>query len=195
MEKQIKCFTEEHKEIDAINYCPQCRIYMCNKCENIHSSFFKNHPSYKLNKEEEIFTGYCKEKGHPVKLEFFCKNHNQLCCGLCIAKLYEEGVGQHKDCDVCHIKHIKEEKKNKLKENIKCLEDLQNKFNEDINKLKEIFEKIEKDKDDLKLKVQNIFTKIRTTLNDREDQLLKEIDNLYNDKFFNEDIINTLDYI
>ena len=58
-----------------------------------------------------------------------------------------------------------------------------------MNKLKEIFEKIEKGKDDLKLKVQNIFTKIRTTLNEREDQLLKEVDHLYNDKFFNEDII------
>ena len=58
MEKQqkiqqnmIKCFTEEHKEIDAISYCPECRINMCNKCENIHSSFFKNHHAYKLNKD------------------------------------------------------------------------------------------------------------------------------------------------
>ena len=40
---------------------------------------------------------------------------------------------------------------NKLKENIKCLEDLENGFNENINKLKDIFDKIEKDKDDLKL--------------------------------------------
>ena len=123
------------------------------------------------------------------KLVFFCKNHNQLCCAACIAKLNEKGVGQHKDCDICIIEKIKEEKKNKLKENIKCLEDLQNKFNENINKLKEIFEKIEKDKDDLKLKVQNIFTKIRTTINDREDKLLKEIDIFYQNKYFNEDII------
>ena len=152
MEFQKKCFSDEHKEIDAISYCPECRIYMCNKCDNAHSSLLKNHHHpYKLNKEEEIFTGYCKEKDHPNKLEYFCKNHNQLCCGLCISKLNEKGEGQHKDCDVCYIEKIKEEKKNKLKENIKCLEDLQNKFNEDMNKLKEIFEKIEKDKDDLKL--------------------------------------------
>ena len=151
MENKIKCFSEEHKEIDAISFCPECRIYMCNKCEKIHSSFFKNHKSYKLNKDEEIFTGFCKENNHPNKLEFFCKNHNQLCCGLCIAKLNKKGLGQHKDCDVCIIEDIKEEKKKKLKENIKCLEVLQNKFNEDMNKLKEIFEKIEKDKDDLKL--------------------------------------------
>ena len=190
MEKKIKCFTEEHKEIDAISYCPECIIYMCNKCENLHYALLKNHHHpYKLNKEDEIFTGFCKEKAHPNKLEFFCKTHNQLCCGLCIAKLNEKGVGQHKDCEVCIIEKIKEEKKNKLKENIKCLEDFQTKFNQYMNKLKEIFEKIEKDKDDIKIKIQNMFTKIRTSINDREDQLLKEIDNLYNDKFFNEDII------
>ena len=143
----------------------------------------------KLNKEEEIFTGYCKEINHPNKLEFFCKNHNKLCCAACLCKLNEKGVGQHKDCDVCIIEKIKEEKKNKLKENIKYLDDIQNKFIEDMNKLKEIFEKIEKDKDDLKLKIQNIFTKIRNILNEREDQLFKEIDNICNDKYFNEDII------
>ena len=61
MENQIKCFTEEHKEIDAISFCPECSIYMCHKCEKIHSSFFKNHKSYKLNKDEEIFTGFLKK--------------------------------------------------------------------------------------------------------------------------------------
>ena len=119
MENQIKCFTEEHKEIDAISYCSECRIYMCNKCDNYHSPFFKTHHPYKINKGEEIFTGYCLEKDHPVKLEFFCKNHNQLCCAACLCKLNEKGVGQHKDCDVCIMEKIKEEKKNKLKENIK----------------------------------------------------------------------------
>ena len=151
MNDKIKCFTEEHNEINAISFCPECKIYMCNKCENIHSSFFKNHQFYKLNNEDEIFTGYCKEKNHRDKLEFFCKDHNQLCCAACIAKLKEKGCGLHKDCEVCILENIKDEKKNKLKENIKCLEDLENKFNQEMNKLKDIFQKIEKDKDELKL--------------------------------------------
>ena len=189
MENKIKCFSEEHKEIDAISFCPECRIYMCNKCENIHSSFFKNHKIYKLTNEEEIFTGFCKEKNHSIKLEYFCKNHNQLCCGLCIAKLDQKGEGQHKDCDVCYIEEIKDEKENKLKENIKYLEDLQNKFNETIKSLKIIFENIEKDKENLKMEIQNIFTKIRTILNNREDEILLEVDNLFDIKYFNGDII------
>ena len=191
MENQKKCFTEEHKETDAISYCPECRIYMCNKCDNAHSSLLKNHHHpYKLNKEEEIFSGYCKEKKHSNQLEFFCKNHNQLCCAACIAKLNENGNGQHKDCDVLNIQNIKDEKKNKLKENIKILEDLSNSFNNIFKELKEIFEKVEKNKEDLKLTVQKAFTKIRTALNEREDKLLEEIDNLFNERYFNEEIIN-----
>ena len=189
MEKQKKCFTEEHKEIDAISFCQECGIYMCNKCDNTHSSFFKKHHTIKLNKDEEIFTGYCKEKNHPMKLEYYCKNHNQLCCSVCLCKLNKKGDGQHKDCEVCEIQDIKNEKRNKLKENIKSLVNLENNMNENIKELKDIFEKIEKDKEDLKIKVLNIFTKIRTTLNERETQLLLEIDNLYKTKYFNEDII------
>ena len=190
MENQKKCFSEEHKGINAIIFCPECRIYMCNKCENLHSSLFKNHNTLKVNKDIDIlFTGFCNEKNHPNKLEYFCKNHNQLCCSTCIAKLNKKGDGQHKDCNVCEIENIKEEKKNKLKENIKFLEDIENKFNENMKELKGFFEKIEKNKEDLKIKVQNIFTKIRNTLNDREVQLLLEIDNIYNDKYFDESII------
>ena len=127
MQNRIKCSLEEHKEIKAISYCPECRNYMCNKCEKTHSSFLKNHHPYFLNKEEEIFTGFCKEKNHS-ELKYFCKNHNVLCCVACIAKLNKKGEGQHKDCDICYIEEIKDEKKNKLKENIKLLEILEKKI-------------------------------------------------------------------
>ena len=189
METQIKCSLEEHKEIISIKYCPECRIYLCSQCENHHSSLFKNHHPYNINKENDIFTGICKEKNHFYKLRYFCKNHNKLCCVACIAKLNEDGEGQHKDCDVCYIEKIKEEKKNELKENIKCLEDLEKIFNSSMESLKKLFESIEQDKENLKLEIQNIFTKIRNILNDREDALLLEIDNIFNNKYFDEDII------
>ena len=80
MDIEIKCSFEEHKEIKAISYCPECKNYMCNKCEKTHSSFLKKHHPYNINKEEDIFTGFCKENNHQLKLEYFCKNHNQLCC-------------------------------------------------------------------------------------------------------------------
>lgn len=49
--------------------------------------------------------------------------------------------------------------------------------------------KIEKDKEAIKLDIQKTFTKIRSILNDREDQLLSEVDQKYDELFFSEDIV------
>ena len=187
--KNKKCSFKEHKDIDAISYCQDCEIFICNKCANYHQGLFENHQITNINGEKDIFFDICKEKNHPMKLEFFCKTHNKLCCAACISKLETKGYGQHKDCDICIIEDIKEEKKNKLKDNIKYLEDLYNNLNEAIKELKILFDKIEERKEDLKSKIQNIFTKIRTALNEREDELLLEVDNKYNDLYGNENII------
>ena len=94
-----------------------------------------------------------------------------------------EGNGQHKDCNICFIKEIKDEKRNKLKDNLKLLENLSNTFKKSINEIKILFEKMTEDKDKLKLKVQNIFTKFRNILNEREDEIILEIDNKFNNKY------------
>ena len=108
-----KCSSKIHKEINGIYYCPECKIYMCNKCENHHSELFQNdHHIFKLDKDiKQIFTGFCQEENHLDKLEYFCKTHNQLCCASCIAKIKKKGKSQHIDCDVCLIEDIKLEKK------------------------------------------------------------------------------------
>ena len=193
MENQFRCFSEEHKEVNAICFCPDCKIYLCNKCSTIHSSLFKKHHSYNINKDEEIFTGFCEEKNHPNKLEYYCKNHNKLCCAACLCKVNDLGDGQHKDCEVCIIQNIKDEKKNKLKENIKLLEELDNFFNVKMEDIKKVFGIIEKDKEELKINVLNIFTKIRNTLNEREEELLKEIDNIFDNKYINGDLIKKVE--
>ena len=81
---------------------------------------FEIHQVINLEKNaEEIFSGYCKEEEHNnYKLEFFCKNHNQLCCGAFLCKIKKKEYGKHKDCEVCDIEDIKDKKIQKLKENI-----------------------------------------------------------------------------
>ena len=167
-----KCSFKEHKEINAISFCHDCNIFICNKCLKYHQGLFEQHHITNLEKNKDLFIDICKEKKHRNKLEFYCKKHNQLCCAACITKIETKGYGQHKDCDICTIEDIKEEKKNKLKDNIKYLEDLSKNLNDSIKELKTIFDKIEERKEELKLKIQNIFTKIRTALNEREDELL-----------------------
>ena len=191
MDNQKKCSAKKHSDINAISYCMECNIYMCNKCINLHSELHENHHNYNLDKNiQEIFTGICKEEKHKQKLEFYCKTHSKLCCVACISKIKGKGNGQHTDCNVCFIEEIKDEKKNKLNENIKTLEEISNKIEDSINKLKQIFQKINEDKEKLKLDISKIFTKIRNTLNEREDELLLEIDNKYNNLFFTEKLIN-----
>ena len=181
-----KCSLSEHKGIEAIIYCQECDILMCNKCDNNHSSLFKTHTKYKLDKNDlkDIFTGFCKEENHKEKLEFFCKDHNKLCCVSCLCKIKKKNKGQHHDCNVCTIEEIKDEKKNKLNDNIKYLDDLPKNLEETINKLKNIFENINKDKEKLKLDIQNIFSKLRNIINEREDQLLFEVDKQFDNLFF-----------
>ena len=188
--KKKKCSLTEHGEIDAISFCNECKIYMCNKCEKIHSGLLKHHFVYSLDQNfTNIFTGTCKVKNHSMKLEYFCKNHNQLCCAACIAKIRCKGNGKHKNCKIFYINKIKKNKKNLLNENIIYLEDLSHTLEESINELKKLFENINENKEKLKLKIQKIFTQIRNTINDSEDQILFQVDKEFDECFFKEDLI------
>ena len=184
-----RCSLKEHKELEAKVYCQECKIYMCNKCQNIHSSLCLNHHSFKLDKNiKEIFTGICKEKNHCNTLDYFCITHNQLCCSACLCKIKGKGNGFHNNCDVCFLKGIKKNKKDKLDENIKFLEDLSKTIEQSIIELKNLFENINDQKEKLKLDIQTIFTKIRSALNKREDELLSKVDEQYGN-LFKEDLI------
>ena len=184
-----KCAFKEHTDTDAVNYCIECKIYMCNKCSIYHSGLLENHHQYNIKEIKDKFVNICKEENHSNKLELFCKNHNQLCCIGCSIKIKGHGYGQHCNCDICFIEDIKEEKKNQLKENIKTLEELSKTLGKTIEELTEIFEKVNKNKEDLKTKIQKTFTKLRNALNDREDELLLKVDNNCDNLIFNENTI------
>ena len=110
MEK--KCSSKIHGEISAVKYCLECKVFMCNKCENFHSELLQNHHTVNIDWSiKDIFTDFCKEENHKDELEYFCKTHNQLCCSACITKIKGKGKGAHKDCDICFIEEIKDEKK------------------------------------------------------------------------------------
>ena len=112
MENSRKCSSKDHEEINANFYCQECRVYMCNKCEQFHSKLLQKHHTYNLDKEDinEMFNGFCQEENHLEILEYFCKNHNKLCCASCIARIKGKGKGEHTDCDIYFIENIKEEK-------------------------------------------------------------------------------------
>ena len=191
MENKITyCSLPGHLKNEAVLICLDCQQFRCNKCENLFAEICKEHNKFKLKEnQKDIFIGLCLENNHLEELKYFCKNHNILCCGLCITKIKDEENGQHSNCEICSIKNIEKEKRSNLKENIKRLENISNNLKEKLNKLKNVFEKINENKENLKLKVQQIFTKIRNEINNREDELLDEIDKIYEKHYIKDDII------
>ena len=177
MESNIKnCSSKEHDKMEAIQYCYNCKIFLCKKCETYHSYLFQNHFLNKLDKNiKDSFTGYCTKNNHNELLEFFCKTHNELCCVSCLCALKGKGKGEHSSCKVCYLEDIKEIKKNKLKDNINILEELSIKMDESINKIKNAFNIINERKEKIKMKFMDIFTKLRNALNKREDEILTNL--------------------
>ena len=191
-----KCAFEEHKNIDAIDYCSECDIYVCEKCKDYHQYLVENNHNKNLRNKEnnEINNEICYEHNHENKYEYFCKTHNTLCCIKCVTKIRGSGNGQHSQCDICLIDDIREEKKMKLKQNISYLENIST-FDSLINKLKSAYEEISDKKEKLKIKIQKLFSKIRNELNKREDQLLLKVDQIYEKYFFNKNLNKEIDKI
>ena len=191
MELKSKCSSKKHGNIEANVYCKDCNIFLCNKCQNFHSDLFQNHKICEINNsnfEKEIFTGFCGEQNHFEKLEFYCKTHNKLCCSSCIIKIQKKGKGRHSNCEICVIEEIRDKKKENLNNNLSYLKNLSKTYEQSIIGLKQVFDEIQKDKDNLKIEIQNLFTKIRNKLNEKEEQLFSEIDKQYDNYIFNENV-------
>ena len=182
--KEKKCSSKAHNGKQAISFCHDCRIYLCNKCQKTHTELY-DHLLISQDKDlKEIFTGYCEEENHPCELNFYCKTHNKLICAACISKIKIEGFGQHTDCDISTLEDIKDAKKELLQENIKFLEELSNTLRKSLNNEQKFFEKMKDNKEELKIKIQKIFTKLRNCLNEREEIILKEVDKKYDNLYF-----------
>ena len=188
--KKIYCTSKDHENLEASLYCQEWQIYICKKCDKLHSGLFQTHHIFKLDKDiKDIFTGFCKIENHNNKLEYFCKDHCTLCCGLCFTKIKGKDKWQHTDCNTCLIEEIKDEKNNQLTDNIKCLEDLNKTLDESINQLKKISEQIKSNKEELKLYIMKIFDKIKQIVTERETEILSVVDKQFDDLYFNEEII------
>ena len=172
----MKCSLLSHESQNAFKFCLECNIFMCHQCFNHHKGLFNNHHLIDVTEgQEDIFIGRCKEENHNNKsLEYFCKSHNILCCSKCI-----ETNNKHNSCDTCKIEDIKETKKENLEKNMKLLHDISINIKESINKAQKYHSAMEEQKEALKSQIMKMITNIRNKLNEREDELLSQIDSIY----------------
>jgi hypothetical protein len=143
MDSKKYCTFQGHEKVPANIFCIFCKIYMCTKCESFHSKLLQNHKVFNIENlnNDDISQNFCQQEKHNIELQYYCKNHNQLCCAKCITKIKNKENGIHKDCDVCTIEEIRDEKMKNLNKNINNLEILSKNLDESINKLKNIFKK------------------------------------------------------
>ena len=168
MKRNKKCSSKNHREIDAIKYCQECNIYMCYQCLKNHSQLFDEHKLINLSQES------CQGDIHLLQLKYFCENHNKLCCDSCINKVN----GYHKNCEIYEIEEIKEVKRYNFFKNMQKLDNLSKFYLKSLNELQSNFDKFN-NKDDLKENIKNIFTEIKNELDQREKEILIEVDSLF----------------
>ena len=70
-----KCSSLNHKEINSLLYCEECKIYMCNKCDKFHSELFQNHNTIKIEKgNENYFLDFVKKKIIKLNCNIFVRS-------------------------------------------------------------------------------------------------------------------------
>ena len=83
--------------------------------------------------------------------------------------------------------------KENLNQNINLLEELSVSLEKSITELKNIFEQINENKEDVKIKIQKLFTKLRNEINNREDELINNVEKKFEETFFKEDFIKKIE--
>ena len=185
-----KCSSIKHNNEKATTFCNKCKKFLCETCSTNHCDKNPKHYLFSVEKDLNLnFTGFCNEDQHKNKLDYYCFTHNNLCCAACLCKIKDQGDGQHSECKACYIGEIKNEKKIKLENNIKRLENFSYKIKKMFNNIEIINEKINPIKEEIEENIKNIFNNFRKLIEIREKELLKELDSLYSNYFFNDELI------
>ncbi len=141
--------------LNVIEYCLDCKIWLCKKCQESHSDLFSNHH---LSKDEPPNNDTCIS--HPnCFLDRFCKDCHKLICHLCLIEGNEHFNHSNisfDDLKMKIIKNVDNMKFNNFDEFNTFLNEIDNKyknqydktinsFNEQITQLIEIINKAKKD--------------------------------------------------
>ena len=104
-DKNKTCSKKLHEKIEAIIYCQECKIYMCDKCKQLHSDLFDSHNiinlDTKINDTQNMVIPNGKyekwiEANHEL-INRACYNHS--CFNLLLDEIekYSESIKERKE--------------------------------------------------------------------------------------------------
>lgn len=151
-------------------FCADCKKYLCTDDDHkIHESAF---PEHVTSVQERIFRDDCPK--HPGNVfEFYCPQHELLCCAECKDKL-------HCGCAILDITRVDANKaKRDFHEIIERLEKELDAIKRGGSSIVSRHTEFEKSFSSMKNEITSIFNAARTALDAREKDLLDELDAFY----------------
>ncbi|XP_067659730.1 protein PML-like [Haliotis asinina] len=183
-QKEIFHLTVKHRRTDllctnddgnqAVCWCQECEEFLCEYCQNLHNRF-------KATRRHvvETFTdttlgsmyleSICKLHNR-YPLEYFDKSCNSLICAKC-------RLGEHADHDVADLNEAADAAKGRIEElekNVSAYRISHQAYLESINKA---INDTKKTGSDLKETIRHTFHSLRTKLDQREKELIIELEN------------------
>ena len=179
-----KCSNKDHSSDPATVFCKDCGKFFCASCSEFHEKILSDHntvPVKDISSGSQVITRRCTIPGHHNNpLEYYCKEHNVPCCGMCLCP--KEGVGKHTKCTTVPLPDMEQQMRSSLIPSIKALEEATAKAEATMAKLRTVQEGSEAAKEEAMDKIKKCFVAIRDAVDAREKELLEKAEKLWDEE-------------
>ncbi|XP_067670386.1 E3 ubiquitin-protein ligase TRIM33-like [Haliotis asinina] len=166
--------TNEDDGNQAVCWCQECEEFLCEYCQNMHSSFKPTRP-HVVETIEETAPGniqaepVCKlHKRYP--LEYFDKNCNILICAKC-------RLGDHAEHDVGDVVVAADAAKGRIEQHGKTVTAHHTSHQAYLKSISKAMNDTQEASSALKETIHHTFHSLRTQLDQREKELIIDLDN------------------
>ncbi|XP_045183376.2 uncharacterized protein LOC123541820 [Mercenaria mercenaria] len=172
---------KEGKHMEAVRYCEECFVYMCDSCVNYHNRFPLNSRHKLLDQSQFTTLNQPALKSFPTKrclkhpgelINIFCEDHDVVCCSVCKAL-------DHSSCT--KTQHLPDAAKGVLlSQGYQSIKKQAKEFLSEVNNVlanlsADIF-RIAKEKDNIKQTIANFRKKVNKYFDNLEQKSLDELD-------------------
>eukprot|EP00731_Ephydatia_muelleri_P001816 Em0001g1816a len=164
----------------AVAFCCVCHAFLCKAGQDCHRYVpqLLEHIVVGLDKESAAVLPtvmkpteqYCSQPKHKKQeLNFYCETCSCLVCRDCI-------VVVHKDHTITELSIIAESHRDEMKETLEDSNEVMSKLAYAADKANTMIQRVESSKQQIKLDVENAFSQLIKTLEERKKALLSELD-------------------